>query len=113
GFFALGLFREANLKFLIPEQIAVALWLGRDAWVLWHFPLKHPARWTRHLPRVLTVLMVISFVLGARGGIDALHSDPQFQRDDYRGIAQAIAADGQPDAAVILNAPGQMEVFSY
>ena len=113
GFFALGLFREANLKFLIPAQIAVALWLGRGAWVLWHFPLKYPARWTRHLPRALTVLMVVTFVLGARGGIEALHSDPQFQRDDYRGIAQAIAADGQPDAAVILNAPGQLEVFGY
>ena len=113
GFFALGLFREANLKFLIPAQIAVALWLGRGAWVLWHFPLKHPARWTHHLPRVLTVLMVVTFVLGARGGIEALHSDPQFQRDDYRGIAQAIAADGQPNAAVILNAPGQLEVFDY
>lgn len=113
GFFALGLYREANLKFLIPAQIAVALWLGRGAWVLWHLPLHHPAHWTRHLPRVLTVLMVVTFVLGARGGIDALHRDPQFQRDDYRGIAQAIAADGQPDIAVILNAPGQIEVFSY
>jgi mannosyltransferase len=113
GFFALGLFREANLKFLIPAQIAVALWLGRGAWVLWHLSLHHPARWTHYLPRVLTVLMVVTFVLGARGGIEALHSDPQFQRDDYRGIAQAIAADGQPDAAVILNAPGQIEVFRY
>lgn len=113
GFFALGLFREANLKFLIPAQIAVALWLGRGAWVLWHLPLHHPARWTRYLPRVLTVLMIVTFVVGARGGVDALHSDPQFQRDDYRGIAQAIAADGQPEAAVILNAPGQIEVFEY
>lgn len=113
GFFALGLFREANLKFLIPAQIAVALWLGRGAWVLWHFPLKHPAHWTYHLPRALTVLMVVTFVLGARGAIEALHNDPQFQRDDYRGIAQAIAADGQPEAAVILNAPGQLEVFGY
>ncbi|NOG48093.1 MAG: hypothetical protein HND48_00535 [Chloroflexi bacterium] len=50
---------------------------------------------------------------GARGGISALHTDPRYQRDDYRGIAQAIAADGQPDAAVILNAPGQIEVFGY
>jgi hypothetical protein len=57
--------------------------------------------------------MVVAFVLGARGGIDALHSDPQFLRDDYRGIAQAIAAEGQPEAAIILNAPGQIEVFDY
>jgi mannosyltransferase len=113
GFFALDLFREANLKFLLPAQIAAALWIGRGAWVLWNLPLNHPARWTLYLPRVLTVLMAVTLVLGARGGIDTLHSDPQFQRDDYRGIALAIASDGQPDAAVILNAPGQIEVFGY
>jgi uncharacterized membrane protein len=34
-FLILGLFREANLKFLLPSQIAVALLMGRGIWVLW------------------------------------------------------------------------------
>ncbi|MBK8136122.1 MAG: glycosyltransferase family 39 protein [Chloroflexi bacterium] len=113
GFLALGLFREANLKFLLPAQIAVALWIGRGAWVLWHLPLRHTRRWTPLVTRVTAVLMVAAIVFGARNGLAALHNDPEFQRDDYKGIAQAIAEDGQPDAAVILNAPGQIEVFEY
>lgn len=113
GFLALNLFREANLKFLLPAQIAVALWIGRGAWVLWHLPLRHKHRWTPLVPKFTAAVMVISVISGARTGIEALHSDPQYQRDNYRGIAQAIAADGQADAAVILNAPGQIEVFGY
>lgn len=113
GFLALGLFREANLKFLLPAQIAVALWIGRGAWVLWHLPLKHTRRWTPFVTRVTAVLMVAAIVFSARNGLAALHDNPEFQRDDYKSIAQAIEADGQPDAAVILNAPGQIEVFEY
>jgi hypothetical protein len=39
-FLALGLFREANLKFLLPAQVGYALWLARGAWVVWNYP--HP-----------------------------------------------------------------------
>lgn len=113
GFLALDLFRPANLKFLLPAQIATALWMGRGAWVLWHFPAVRDGRRIQRLTRAVAILTVFAVMWGARGGISALHTDPQYQRDDYRGIAQAIAADGQPDAAVILNAPGQIEVFGY
>lgn len=113
GFLALGLFREANLKFLLPAQIAVALWIGRGAWVLWHLPLRHTRRWTPLVTRITVVLMVAAIVFGARNGLAVLHNDPEFQRDDYKGIAQSIEADRQPDAVVILNAPGQIEVFGY
>ncbi|MBK9125193.1 MAG: glycosyltransferase family 39 protein [Chloroflexi bacterium] len=113
GFLALDLFRPANLKFLLPAQIAMALWMGRGAWVLWHFPATRDDPRIQRLTRGVAVLTVFAIVWGARGGIGALHTDPQFQRDDYRGIAQTIAADGQPNAAVILNAPGQIEVFGY
>lgn len=113
GFLALDLFRPANLKFLLPAQIATALWMGRGAWVLWHFPAVRDGRRIQRLTRAVAILTVFAVMWGARGGISALHTDPRYQRDDYRGIAQAIAADGQPDAAVILNAPGQIEVFGY
>lgn len=113
GFLALDLFRPANLKFLLPAQIALALWMGRGAWVLWHLPATRDDPRIQRLTHAVAVLTMFAVVWGARGGIGALRTDPQFQRDDYRGIAQAIAADGQPNAAVILNAPGQVEVFGY
>jgi hypothetical protein len=37
-FLASGLFREANLKFLLPAQIGFALWLARGVWMLYTLP---------------------------------------------------------------------------
>jgi len=39
--------------------------------------------------------------------------DPAYARDDYRGLAQTIALREQPGDAVVLTAPGQIEVFGY
>lgn len=38
---------------------------------------------------------------------------PRFARDDYRGIARFVAATSEPNDAVLLNAPSQIEVFDY
>jgi mannosyltransferase len=38
---------------------------------------------------------------------------PRFARDDYRGIARYIEAVGRTGDAVLLNAPGQRDVFGY
>jgi hypothetical protein len=45
--------------------------------------------------------------------LNNLYSDPAYARADYRGMAQRIAAENRPNAAVILNAPNQWEVFTY
>ena len=48
--------------------------------------------------------------------IRSLHNyyfDPTYARDDYRGIARTIQALEEPGDAVILNAPGQIEIFEY
>jgi hypothetical protein len=43
----------------------------------------------------------------------AYYFNPRYARDDYRGIAQYIqAVEGQGDA-VLINAPGQIETFTY
>lgn len=42
-----------------------------------------------------------------------LYTNPVYARADYRGMAQRIAAEGYADAAVILDAPNQWEVFTY
>ncbi len=113
GFLALGLFRPANLKFLLPAQLAAALLIGRGAWAVWHLPVRRPGRIARYAPRFAALMASAALMLGGWAGLDALYNDPQFRRDDYRAIVQAIAQDGGADAAVILNGAGQREVFEY
>jgi mannosyltransferase len=56
----------------------------------------------------------IIFVLGASAGSLAnYYFDESYARDDYRGLAAYITAAGQEEDAIILNAPGQIEIFSY
>lgn len=107
-FLALGLYREANLKFLLPAQIAFAVWMARSADVIW----AAADDFRPGLSALLrTALMVGLGVLAANlwGGLGRLYYDPQFQRDDYRAIAQAVAGAD----AIVLTAPNQEEVFRY
>jgi hypothetical protein len=41
------------------------------------------------------------------------YGDPVYARDDYRGLAQTVALREQPGDAIILTAPGQIEIFNY
>jgi hypothetical protein len=113
GFLALELFREANLKFLLPLQLAAAVWMGRGAWVLWHLPVSRPQAWARRMPKLAALAMGAAVMFGGWGGLDALYTAPEYQRDDYRSIVRDIAAEGGAQAGVILNGPGQSEVFGY
>jgi len=112
-FLALELFREANLKFLLPAQIAFALWLARGIWVMWTLPVRRDAAWARTVPKVAATVALVVLVGRMVSGIDAIYTDPAYQRDDYRGIVATITADPRPGDAIILNAPNQQEVFNY
>lgn len=45
--------------------------------------------------------------------LSGYYAGPRLARDDYRGITRYIAAVARPGDAIILNAPGQAEVFGY
>ena len=40
-------------------------------------------------------------------------ANPGFARDDYRGIAHFITTSGRPGDAIVLDAPGQEQIFPY
>lgn len=65
--------------------------------------------WVRAVPLLLTLAVVI----GSGLSLTHMFTDPAYARADYRGMAARIAADAHPNAAVILNAPNQWEVFTY
>ncbi len=114
--FVSGAYRPANLKFLLPAQIALALLLAEGAHRLWSWQgrlLLLSARQSRAIARLLSAVCAVQIVLGNAQALDSLYNDPAYARADYRAIAAHLAADERPGDAIILDAPNQIEVFSY
>jgi mannosyltransferase len=112
-FFLFGLYREGNLKFLLPAQAFFALWLGRGVWLLWSVGSPNLFLPQEAWPRLLAVLGLISIFNLSSDALNNLYADPRFARDNYRAIAQKLLAGARASDLVILNAPNQAEVFSY
>lgn len=112
-FLLMGLFRESNIKFLLPAQIGFALWMARGAWALWQTQVHNTRPYAQYIPKLASVFGVIYIGWTLVDGIPALYNDSAYQRDDYRGIAQAIESHTTADDAVIINGSGQLEVFNY
>ena len=108
-FLLLGLFREANLKFLLPAQIGFALWIAQGIWSLWRIQPRNPR--AQLIPKLAAIVGAFSLLPVFVNNLNPLYVD--YQRDDYRAIVAAIMANPRADDAIILNAPGQQEVFNY
>lgn len=107
GLLLSGAYRDANLKFLLPAQIALGIVLALGA-----------VRFNEIVPRKPLGLMVGILALAIIAGInlsnlDEIYNNPDFARSDYRGIASTIEAAETEGDAIILNAPNQAEVFTY
>jgi hypothetical protein len=59
------------------------------------------------------VLMAAVILIGSGLALHNYYADPAYARDDYRAIAAYVEAVGRTGDAVLLNAPGQSEVFQY
>jgi mannosyltransferase len=100
-----GAYREANLKFFMAALPAfVALWAAGLAAM---GKLRGPAG----KAAFVFALGLVALPMGL--SLQALYFDPRFARDDYRGLAQALAARVQPGDGILLYAPGQVDVFTY
>jgi mannosyltransferase len=98
--FGLGLFSDAFLKFLL---VASAPWCLLSAGA---GDLLRP-RWPLRTTVAVFGLLVALFSLPGYYGAETA-------RDNYAGIARYVAALGDPERdLVLLNAPGQLEVWSY
>ena len=64
--------------------------------------------------RIVFLMAAIAFVASSSlYSLQAYYFNPHYARDDYRGIAQYIQAVEREDDAVLINAPGQIETFTY
>ncbi len=109
---ASGAYREANLKFLLPAQSAVALLVGVGGGIIAVTRLSKSliiiwGQW------VIAMILVALLIVPNIQHIGSLYDDPALARSDYRRIARDIETVLKPDHAIILNAPNQQEVFSY
>ncbi len=105
AFLALGLYREPNLKFLLPAQAGFALWAGRGFSWLWSCPAP--------LLRALALAAGALLVTGMALSLGPLGHDAAYQRADYRGLVADISVDLTNEDLIVLNAPNQVEVFRY
>ncbi|MFN8371782.1 MAG: glycosyltransferase family 39 protein [Anaerolineae bacterium] len=121
-FMARGLFREANLKLLLPAQMALALWIGRGVWMLWQGQITRvrvgakyvaPLQVRMGIMKLAGGLALLWLSVNLFAGLNPLYHDAAFQRDNYRAIVAAITADARAGDAIILDAPNQQEVFDY
>jgi mannosyltransferase len=67
--------------------------------------------WPRFKPLPALLLLIALFGMGQ--SLLNLYNNPAYARADYRGIVAQIASENHPNAAIILNAPNQWEVFTY
>jgi hypothetical protein len=123
--FGLGLFRDAYLKFLLIASPAYALLIARGVigpahalgiWVHRRDESDRPTTSSAILDviSILWATITLAFVaILSLWALQVYYTNPRLARDDYRGIVQFIQATAQPDDAVLLDAPGQAEVFDY
>lgn len=118
-YLSLGLY-ERYLRFLIPVQLAFALWMGRGVWVLWSIVPRRAdsttglgRQVTLFVPKVAAVLAVFAFGWQQAQILPPLYTDAPYVRDDYRGLVASIESEATSDDAIILSAPGLQEIFGY
>ena len=99
----LALFKPAYLKFLLVASPALCILL---AWGLVGGRAERGAAVAGWLGAGLVAA-------AAWAPLVTYFTDPAVARDDYRSLARYLEAAAWPEDAIILNAPGQQEVFGY
>jgi mannosyltransferase len=105
----LGLYKEAYVKFLLVASPAFCLLASRVATAA----CDQKPRGRQVIEGLLGAVVAGLLVAASLHGLAAYYTDPAYARDDYRAIAAYLEAVGRPGDAVLLNAPGQQEVFGY
>lgn len=121
--FALGLYREAYLKFLLVVTPATSFLLAcgllaplpaspRSTQQATSGPV-HRSRIACYALRCVQVVAALSILVPSIRALNNYYSESTYARDDYRSIVTYVDAIGRHGDAILLNAPGQQEVFGY
>ena len=119
--FALGLFKDAYLKFLLVGSPAFCLLLARgidNGWRIARGALSMPRELTGPREMAIGWVFVVVFLTGVMliptlPSLSRMYFDPATARADYRAIAQVLQSGWRDGDAVLLHAANQWEVFTY
>lgn len=100
-----------NPKFLLLALPGFHLVLALGVSALMRALASHPL--TRWAAGLVTLALLAALSLPMAQALHAYYTDPRYARDDYRGLVRWIEALSRPDDVIILNAPGQQEVFGH
>jgi len=100
-----------NPKFLLVATPAfyLLLGLGLHRVIGLMARLVVPRRWRWGLAMLLIATTLLAFFRP----LDNYYHNPRYARDDYRGIVHTIELAARASDAILLNAPGQIDVFDY
>ena len=101
------------LRFLLPAQLAFALWLGQGAYVVWTREIRGRQPTLRALPKLAAAAALGALLLAQVAGLDALYHGADFQRDDVRGLVARIESELRDGDAIVVSAPGFSEILGY
>ncbi len=112
---AMDVVREPYLKFFVPSGLALQVLAARGVvmGVRLSEPVTGAGALSPRLMRVIIAILVLVGLLPIYTGLQNLYTNPDYARDDYRAIAARVMAEAGPSAAVVLDAPNQVEVFTY
>ena len=104
---------DRYLRFLLPAQLGLALWLGRGVWMVWTLRRADWAPRHRDKAKFVAVLSTAFLLLPLIGNLDSLYHHPDMQRDDVRGLTARIESELRDGDAVLVSAAGFGEVLDY
>ncbi|MGD8855668.1 MAG: glycosyltransferase family 39 protein [Chloroflexota bacterium] len=114
----LGATQPAYFKFMLVVIPPLSLLAGAGWWWGWFGPpgtgqeLKG-AQVARYGRRMVMVIVAAPLLWLSAHSVNNMYADPDYARADYRRIANEISAEAHPNAAILLNAANQWEVFTY
>ncbi len=110
-----GAFTSTFFKFLLLAAPAWALLLALGLDAVGIPAIRRPRREDIDAAAVrayiVTPILFLLLVLPAIPALDHYYHDPTVARDDYRSIAAYLSAIYRPGDVIILDAPGQIDVF--
>jgi mannosyltransferase len=106
----LGSTKPEFFKFMLMSIPWIAILLAIGYWLLW---TRLKASNSGYVGIIFLIFLGMLFLLLQAQSLQNMFFDPDFARSDYRGIAERIEDANYPNAAIVLNAANQWEVFTY
>lgn len=101
------------LRFLLPAQLGLALWMGRGVWMLWTRETRARLSILRFVPKLAAALSAGALLLSMYHGLPVLYHHNDYQRDDVRGLVARVEAEIGHSDAIVVSAAGFEEVLRY